>query len=60
MSLKLKLKFSKTIRQTRPVAVYRASLPSLSRLMSEFIPGLFDHVHLPTHLASLCVDVPRE
>jgi hypothetical protein len=47
-------------RQTGPTAVSRASLPSHARLISELSPGLFDRVHLSTHLASLCVDVPRE
>jgi hypothetical protein len=47
-------------RQTKRTSVSRASLPSHLGLTSEFSPGLFDQVHLSTHLASLCVDVPRE
>jgi hypothetical protein len=47
-------------RQTRPTVVSRASIPSHTGLISEFSPGLFDQVHLSTHLASLCVDAPRE
>jgi hypothetical protein len=46
--------------QTGPNVVYRASLPSHSGLISKLGPGFFDQVHLSTHLASLCVDVPRE
>jgi hypothetical protein len=47
-------------RQTGPTVVSRATLLRHSGLISKLGPGLFDKVHLSTHLASLCVDVPRE
>jgi hypothetical protein len=47
-------------RQTGPTAVSRATLLCHAGLISKLAPGLFDQVHLSTHLASLCVDVPRE
>jgi hypothetical protein len=47
-------------RQSGPTAVSRATLLRHSGLMSKLGPGLFDEVHLSTHLATLCLDVPRE
>jgi hypothetical protein len=47
-------------RQIGPTAVSRATLLRHLGLISKLGPGLFDQVHLSTHLASLCVDVPRE
>jgi hypothetical protein len=47
-------------RQTGPTVVSRATLLRHTRLISKLGPGLFDEVHLSTHLASMCVDVPRE
>jgi hypothetical protein len=47
-------------RQTGPIAASRATLLRHSGLISKLGPGLFDQVHLSTHLASLCADVHRE
>jgi hypothetical protein len=47
-------------RQIGPTDISRATLLCLSGLISKLGTGLFDEVHLSTHLASLCVDVPRE
>jgi hypothetical protein len=47
-------------RQIGPTAVSWATLLCHSRLISKLGPGLFDHVHLSTHLHAMCVDVPRE
>jgi hypothetical protein len=57
--LKLEIVYN-MYRQTGPTPVSRATLLRHKGLISKFGPGLFDKVHLSTHLSAMCVDVPRE